>query len=144
MSAYLDTSVLGSIYYPESITQKVKTFLTDKKGLSTDMLSIVEFSSAINKKILMKELSKQDGHIIAERFQTNIEEGYYKVYSFSGADLTAANNFIKGNLGTLSLRTVDAVHIATALREKCELFVTADMIQANSSKKLGLRTKLIS
>jgi len=144
LSVYLDTSILVSIYYPEPITPKVKKILTDKKGLSTSSFSIVEFSSAINRKILMNELSKQNGFKIINRFQSDIEEGYYKVYSFSPDDLTGANNFIKDNLGRVSLRTVDAVHIAIALREKCDLFVTADRTQAKSSKKLGLETKLIT
>jgi len=144
LSVYLDTSVLVSIYYPESITTKVRKFLTDKKGLSTSLFSIVEFSSAINRKILMNELSKQNGLKIINRFQSDIEEGYYKVYSFSPDDLTGANNFIIDNLGRVSLRTVDALHIAIALRKKCDLFVTADRTQAKSSKKLGLETKLIS
>jgi len=144
LSIYLDTSVLVSIYYPEPITPKVRKFLTDKKGLSTSLFSILEFSSAINRKILMNELSKQDGLKIINRFQNDIEEDYYKVYSFSPDDLTGANNFIIDNLGRVSLRTVDALHIAIALRKKCDLFVTADRTQAKSSKKLGLETKLIS
>jgi len=144
LSAYLDTSVLVSIYYPEPITPKVRKILTDKEGLSTSSFSIVEFSSAINRKILMNELSKQNGLKIINRFQSDIEKGYYKVYSFSPDDLTGANNFIIDNLGRVSLRTVDALHIAIALRKKCDLFVTADRTQAKSSKKLGLETKLIS
>lgn len=143
MSVYLDTSVLVSIYYPEPITAKARKFLSDKKGLSTSSFSIVEFSSAINRKILMNELSKQNGLKIVNRFQNDIEEDYYKVYSFSPDDLTGANNFIIDNLGGVSLRTVDALHIAIALRKKCDLFVTADRTQAKSSKKLGLETKLI-
>ena len=144
MSVYLDTSILVSIYYPEPITPKVRKILTDKKGLSTSSFSLVEFSSAINRKILMNELSKQNGLKIINRFQSDIEKGYYKVYSFSPDDLTGANNFIIDNLGRVSLRTVDALHIAIALRKKCDLFVTADRTQAKSSKKLGLETKLIS
>jgi len=144
LSVYLDTSVLVSIYYPEPITPKVRKILTDKKGLSTSSFSLVEFSSAINRKILMNELSKQNGLKIVNRFQNDIEEDYYKVYSFSPDDLTGANNFIIDNLGGVSLRTVDALHIAIALRKKCDLFVTADRTQAKSSKKLGLETKLIS
>ena len=144
MSVYLDTSVLVSIYYLESITPKARKFLTDKKGLSTSSFSIVEFSSAINRKILMNELSKQDGLKIINRFQNDIEEGYYKVYSFSPDDLTRANNFIIDNLGRVSIRTVDALHVAIALRDNCDLFVTADKAQAKSSEILGLKTKLIS
>jgi len=144
LSVYLDTSVLVSIYYLESITPKARKFLTDKKGLSTSSFSIVEFSSAINRKILMNELSKQDGLKIINRFQNDIEEGYYKVYSFSPDDLTGANNFIIDNLGRVSIRTVDALHVAIALRDNCDLFVTADKAQAKSSEILGLKTKLIS
>jgi len=47
-------------------------------------------------------------------------------------------------MGGIFLRTVDAVHITIALRERCNLFVTADRMQAKSLKKLGLGTKLIS
>lgn len=144
MSVYIDTSVLVSIYYPELITPKLKTFLTNKKGLSTGMLSTVEFSSAINKKILMKELSKQNGLLILNRFQSDIKEGYYKVFSFSQDDLTVANSLFNDNLGTLSLRTVDAINIDMALREKCDLFITADIIQTKSAKNLGLEVKLFS
>ena len=144
MSVYLDTSVLISIYYPEPITPKVRTFLTNQKGLSTSLFSLVEFSSAVNKKILNRELPKQNGFKIINRFQDDIEEGYYKVYPFSPDDLTGANNYIKDNLGRVSLRTVDSIHIAIALRGKCDLFVTADKTQAESAKKLGLETNLIT
>lgn len=143
MSVYLDTSVLVSIYYPESISAKVRTFLKDKKGLNTSTFSIAEFSSAIDRKVLSKELSKQNALKIINTFEDNIEEGYFKIYPFSQGDLIVANDFIKDNLGSISLRTVDALHIAAALRYKCEVFVTADRAQAKSSEKLGLKTKLI-
>ncbi|HSG30080.1 MAG TPA: type II toxin-antitoxin system VapC family toxin [Thermodesulfobacteriota bacterium] len=143
MSVYLDTSVLVSIYYPESITAKVKTFLKGKKGLTSSTFSIVEFSSAINRKVLRRELSKQSAVEIINRFEDNIDEGYYKICPFSQGDLVAANNFIIDNLGRVSLRTVDALHIAVALRYKCEVFVTADKAQAKSSEILGLKTKFI-
>ncbi len=141
MTAYIDTSVLVTLYIPEKKSGVANKYLEDYIGV-INSFCYLEFLSAVNKKILSKSISSATGYTVVDKLKSDIKNKSYMFISFSASDLVSAKEHFYQNLGKYSLRTVDLIHITTAINNNCDKFATSDKKQALAAKKLGLSVKL--
>ncbi len=139
---YIETSLLVASYCKEKGSVKSQKYLQYQNQFVISWLTLVEFASAIAKRVRTKELPINHGVNIYNLFDSHIKQDLYDVVSVQKSDFESAQELIS-NLGhTLALRTLDALHIALAKREKL-VMATADKKLAESSKRLGLKTDFI-
>ena len=69
--AYIDTSVLGAYYCPESLSAAAEDALRRIEAPVISILSEVEFCSLISKKRRLKELNQRQATEILDLFATN-------------------------------------------------------------------------
>lgn len=137
---YIDTSVLAAYYCPETYSAKAQAVLSRGEPLLS-LLTEVELVSAVSKKVRMKELSADSGRQILTLFQSHLDlKVFAKVVLDSRHYQLAAGWMARFNL---SLRTLDALHLAVAAFEKVEL-ATADKNLAKSARQLGIKTILVA
>lgn len=126
---YLDTSVLAAYYCPEALSEQVQLLLREQEKPALSYLSEVEMFSAVAWKVRAGEIERSDGNRILAKFTSHVDGDLYTVVPVENHHWRMARGWI--GLFTASLRTLDALHLAVASAEGCEL-VTSEIRPFNS------------
>lgn len=139
---YLDTSALLPYYHLEVTSEKVQAFFEtlDNPPLIS-VLTKVEFSSALARWVRMKELQTAEADKIQHKFEAHVSSRLYKIQEVSPATFVMAERWMIQRTG--SLRTLDALHLATSIRMDATL-VTCDKALADAADILFCDYLLIS
>ena len=107
---------------------------------SVSWLTGIEIMSALSRKVRERELVQRDAERIAALYREHVSQGHYNLLSLDGADIEWA----AGRIARFdnSLRTLDALHLAIAMRESLAL-ATADRRLADAAKKLGMKVMFV-
>lgn len=132
--AYIDTSVLGAYYCPEPLSLIAQETLRAVASPIVSTLCEVEFSSLIARKRREKELRASEARNILALFASHLLEGFYRRITLSSEHCRVAREILDAH--DLSLRTLDALHLAIASFENYDL-VTADLQLATAAAKSG-------
>jgi predicted nucleic acid-binding protein len=138
---YFDTSVLVPFYCPEPHSLAADQALTNSPKPCISMLSEVEFMSAVSLKIRTGQLNLVDATAATSKFQSHITAGSYTFLQLRAEEFELARDWI-ARFST-PLRTLDALHLATAHLNRCEL-ITADAGLAKSAAVFGVRFQRIT
>ncbi len=135
---FLDTSALVKRYHREQGTSEVeKLFETSGNRLFISRLAFVELQSAFSRLVRSNELPAVDYDDIRLRLRDDVASGLMVVTAVSSRRLAEAADLL-GTVGlTLPLRTLDAVHLASAKalddRTRLTAFVAADRNLLNAA-----------
>lgn len=123
MTVYLDASAIVKLVAPEEETDALAVFLALHRSQATSVIGLVEVRRAA---------ARRPG-VGRER----VEEVLRRI-SAIGLDLTRAA--AAGSVGPAALRTLDAIHLASAaaLGDDLEAFVTYDRRLAGAARDLGM------
>ncbi len=132
---YIDTSVLAAYYCPEPLSRQAEAVLTSQMGPAISWLTVVELISALSRKVREQTLKPAGARKILDAFKTHVDGGYYRLLGIDRSDYEQAEYRI-GSFDS-SLRTLDALHIAVAVREKLSI-VTADSSLAATAQQSGI------
>ena len=138
---YLDTSILGSYYCPESLSDVVSKALASAGRASISTVVELEFLSLVNLKVRTHELDKPAGQKVIGLFHKHVAAGMYGRVLAAEPEHKTAENWLAA-LNT-PLRTLDALHLACAHVNQLQLWTT-DKKLAASAKLLGVDYRLIS
>ncbi|MBD2412321.1 hypothetical protein FACHB389_25030 [Nostoc calcicola FACHB-389] len=136
---YLDTSIVAPLYWVEPLSDRVEELVLSETEIGLSQLVEVEFVSALSRRVRMREISQDDATAIVERFQTDIDTGFYTRITLEAIHYHLAREWI--SRFTTSLRTLDALHLAVAFQNNIKL-VTADAALAASAQFLGVNITL--
>jgi len=137
---YVDTSVLVAYYCPEPLSEKVEAFLTTHVQPIISALTEIELFSAVSKKVRTKEIKRKDAGRVVARFLADIENGYYTYLPVEASHYRLARDWI--GMFSLSLRTLDALHLAISSSEGIDI-VTTDPGLFKSAKALSMKAILL-
>ncbi len=140
--AYLDTSLLAAYYCPEPLSEQVEELILQDPDPVISQLSEVELFSAVARKIREGNLLAGDGEKIVRLYRHHVESlNLYRTLTVEPEHFRQAGSWIcRFNL---SLRTLDALHLAVSVSEGLALF-TADRKLAVAAEKLGLDVVCVS
>jgi predicted nucleic acid-binding protein len=130
-TAYIDTSVLGAYYCPESLSEAAEATLRQIKNPVISLLSEVEFCSLLSRKRRLKELTERQMGAVLDLFSTHVAEGFYRRLALTTEHFLSARKLASTQS---SLRTLGGLHLAAALAENLPL-VTADQDLAKAAKR---------
>lgn len=137
---YLDTSVVAAFYWTEALSDTVEQLLRNEVEPGLSQLVEVELFSALSRRVRMGEISQENAREIVERFQTDLDGGFYTRILLEPVHYNLAREWI-GRFDT-PLRTLDALHLAIAASNDLRL-VTADEGLAGSAEALGVDVLLL-
>jgi predicted nucleic acid-binding protein len=135
--AYFDTSVLLKRYLDEQGSADARRLLSRYRVLSS-AIAPLEARSALGRRRVAGQLTPSDFAAVSLRLQA--DRDYWLLIEL-GADLLGRTERVVEQTGA---RTLDALHIASALLFQAETkitmpFVTADDKQLQAASALGLR-----
>ena len=135
--AYFDTSVLVKRYVREAGSKRARELLRQYRFLSSTIVAL-EALSAFTRRVAIGDLSERDFAAIVAKLRA--DRNHWELIKLSAAILNRA----EGTIGHARVRTLDALHIASALafEELSGLhipFITADERQRDGASLVGLQ-----
>jgi uncharacterized protein len=137
---YLDTSIVAPLYWTEALSDTVEELVLSETELGLSQLVEVELISALSRRLRMREISQDDATAIVERFQIDIDSGFYTRITLETIHYHLAREWI--SRFTTPLRTLDALHLAVASQNNVRL-ITADAGLAASAQFLEVDVLLL-
>lgn len=138
MNLFVDTSALVKYYYPEDDSQNIEHMLLKAERLYLCELSLVEFASALMKKIRMNQLHEQEQQLIWEAFLSDVQAESVELIDLSQDDFRTAADLILKYGKDRNLRTLDSLQLAAALKVSDGDFLSSDRELLTVANEIGL------
>jgi predicted nucleic acid-binding protein len=135
---YLDSSALAKLYVPEAESDRLDGFLRGRRGLMMSELAITEVLSAVARRKREGVLNADQALEIRDAVLTDADSGSFDRLDLSPAVHREAERLLLAT-DSLSLRTLDALHVALALSGAATHVVTFDVRMRAAAAQAGLR-----
>ena len=140
MRLYWDTSFLLSLYSSDANSTAAMRFARRRKGdVILTPLSELEFVNGLSARVFRGELSESDFEVIERAFHSDRLSGVYQVHLVSSSVFEEALRLARKYSPAHGVRTLDLLHIASALHARCDVLCTFDARQGKLAKSSGLR-----
>ena len=139
MKAFLDTSSLIKLYHKEEGSDSVMNALSnDIREIFLSELAILEFRSALWKKIREKEIKEKTAIEVIKCFQNDGDNFQWIMLQ---SDIVESASYLLMKYGNRGLRTLDSLQLAAALtlREVECVFLTSDKLLLTFFKEEQLK-----
>jgi predicted nucleic acid-binding protein len=137
MRVYLDTSALVKRYLPERNSEAFESYFSELAPVHISRLTLVELRSTFARKRRQARLNLAQEAAAMNEVRTDIQNGLLTVAPSTDADFIEAFRLMD-ELTTLPLRTLDALHLATASGLGSGVIATADDVMRRAAHQLQL------
>lgn len=139
MSApYVDTSALAKWYLNEPRSDDFERFAQRHARLAVSRPTVLEVRSLLARRRRAGDLTRPFEREAAGAFASDVRSGILEVHPLHDAVALEAERIL-ARARSVPLRTLDALHLATARVFGAERFVTADKVQARAARSLRLK-----
>lgn len=140
MSAYADTSFLGSLYILDSNSVLAAARMAKAKlPLLLTPFGELELTNAVSLRLFRKELSVSKVKAAHALIRADLEAGVLLVNPLPTSAFERAKQIARRQTPRLGTRTLDVLHVASALVLQADTFFTFDARQAKLAAAEGLR-----
>ena len=138
---YVDPSALRSLYVHDDRSARVCAFRRRNAGqLPITRFGRAEIINSIHLAVYRKTIDPDTANAATSDFEADIRDGRLLVVdALWRRTLDLAAELSEHHSGRLGTRTLDVLHVATALTLTMKRFVTYDTRQAALAKVVGLR-----
>ncbi len=137
MRIYFDSSTLLKRYIEESGSDQVRRKWEEASEVIVSALCAPEVVSAFVRLKREKKLNEETYRILKNHFILDMGQA-----SVEAVDEETLRESVQC-LEKTGIKASDAIHLATALRTDCELFLSADVQQQKAARALGLKVEVI-
>jgi len=137
MRSFFDSSAFAKKYIEEPGSEEIDNICLNSDSIALCSISLPEIISALNRKLREKSISKRDYLKAKQRLIEDIESA---VIINVVPEVISKSIFLLENN---NLRTIDAIHIASATLWFPDIFVSSDKQQITAAKKAGLKIKFV-
>ncbi len=137
MSTYIDTSALAKCYIREARSLDVLDWADAQFEVSTSALTQVEFRCLLARRRRAKQIDLVLERSALAEFDRDMQGQTWHMYPEIVSLFSEARHLID-SLPEISLRALDALHLAYARHYGAKLFATADKNQAEAAQAMGL------
>ncbi len=142
-SLYLDSSALAKFYVTEPESTLVEQFLRSGVRALCSSLTQAELASVLHR----KAREGTPGESLAdiwEAFQRDLATSAFVPVETSADDIRAAIALVREHGARFLLRTLDAIHLASARNLGADSFLTFDHRQREAAAALGFRLPVLA
>jgi predicted nucleic acid-binding protein len=146
-AAYWDASCVLALYAPEEISSQAAELASLEKGqIHSSAILEFEMTFAVHAKEARGEIPSGSSGRVLSQFQTDLQQGRFLLVPL-GIDIKTCTKDIAARSvqakPPVFLRTLDGIHIATALELGASELITADKKMADAATPLAIRTKFL-
>jgi len=140
---YLDTSSFLDLYLERDGVDQIKKELTSRKRpIILSPFLEMETHSVLGRLVSNKLLTKHSRHEVEQRIMSDLGLGFILSISIKFDDVKDKLFEITNKKG-YKYRTMDTVHVISAMLSKAELFIGSDKEQLKLAKQEGLKYLLV-
>lgn len=142
---YWDTSALLKLYAPEPDSAYfLERVAVSRRALLTADIAKAELLCALNRKEHAGDLRAGGATALFARFDQDVSEGRIVLVPYSQDVFTNVQRLVKVAYATspaLMIRSLDAIHVASAVLSKAEVVVVTDVRLRDVAALMGLTTE---
>jgi hypothetical protein len=135
---YVDTSALAKWYLNEPRSEDFERFAQRSGRLAISRLAALEMRSLLARRRRAGDVTRRFEREALAAFADDVRSGVLEVRPLEDTVALHAERIL-ARARRVPLRTLDALHLATALALGADRFATADRIHARGARSLGLR-----
>jgi predicted nucleic acid-binding protein len=142
---YIDTSVIVKLYIREDYSREISDWLkANNEAIPLTRFHELEFSNAIQLKQFRAEISAEKVSIVISKFDEHEKKGIFYRPQINWPDtLSQAIDLSKKHSKSLGTRSLDIIHVASALKIKADRFLTLDERQSELASVAGLKIEKV-
>ena len=140
MSTYADTSFLVSLYIPDAHSAEAERRMAASPIVWLTPFHVAEWTHAIEQQVFRRAASQKEADASHERFRQHRENGLWLEVAMPESAFDLCAQLGRRHGAKLGLRTLDTLHVASALELKAERFWTFDERQKKLARLVGLKT----
>lgn len=140
MTRYADTSFLVSLYTPDANSYRAAEFMRSKPALMLTPFGELELLNAFELRAFRRDLSRREVLRARRTFEADRNGGVFSLQPMLPPVYEIARSISRRRTFRLGVRTLDILHVASALVLKAEMFCTFDERQRHLAVSEGLKT----
>jgi predicted nucleic acid-binding protein len=141
-SLYWDTSCILPLYIPEPDSAALAELAGSEDGpITSSQIFAFELLFAVNARLARRQISKEFAAKVQRKFMADVDVGRFLMIPLGKDLLPSAVEMaakLAGKAHALEVRTLDGIHLATALLLGSEEIVTSDKRMRKAAEALGL------
>ena len=142
MNAYADTSFLISLYSLDANSARAASEVNRlNPTVLLTPLGELELANALELRIFRKEASVSAVKAAQAKIREHVESGFFSLQPMPTTLYERARQIARRRSAQLGLRTLDILHVASALLLRAETLLTFDHRQLQLARAEGLRTR---
>jgi len=140
LSVYADTSFFVSLYLPDRHSKRAESLMASRPAVWLTPFHVAEWTHAVEQHVFRRVLARMEGDLVHKRFEQPLESGLWAVVALPETAFELCAQLARRYAARLGLRTLDTLHVASALELRAERFWTFDQRQKRLARVAGLKT----
>ncbi len=138
---YIDTSIIVKLYFKEKYSRKAAAWLKkNNQAAALTRFHELEFINAIQLKIFRGEIAEDEAELVISKLEEHERKGvYYRPQLEWPTVLNIAMELSKNHSHRLGSRSLDIMHVASAIFLKADRFLSLDRRQFQIAHAAGLK-----
>ena len=137
MKLFLDSSAFAKRFIEETGSEHVEALCTQATELFLSIICVPEIISALNRRLREKVLTRREYTVAKQRMSEEVRDAL--IINLTPEVIQSSIRILEGS----PLRTLDALHVASAVHARAELFASSDHRQILAARRAGLKTREI-
>lgn len=142
MIVSIDSSLLLSLYIVDSKSPDAVRQMTARPEVWITPLHRAELVNAIYRHVFRQRMTEFEARRVWKRFEDDCAIGAWELRDFPQSAWSLSIDLSRRHGPTLGLRTLDTLHVASALELGAERFWTFDERQRKLAESVGLETSI--
>ncbi len=138
MSTYADTSFLVSLYLTDEHSPEAERRMASSPVVWMTPLHVAEWIHAVEQQVFRRMASRTEADQVSRRFEEHRESGLWVEVALPESAFDVCAQLARRHGARLGLRTLDTLHVASALELKAGRFWTFDERQKKLARAAGL------
>ena len=139
MSIYADSSFFVSLYLPDRHFKQAQPLAAQHPRAWLTPLHRAELANTIAQQLFVKGISAAEAQKVLREFQRDREARFWMEVNLSDTVFDRCVQLTQQYASRVALRTLDTLHVASALELGAERFWTFDDRQAKLARAAGLK-----
>lgn len=139
MNVYIDTSFLVSLYITDSHSSSAQEMLASGPQLALTPLHRAEWVHAVEQHVFRRELSLREARQVYTEFEGDQAAGLWPSTDLPPSAFELCLELARRHGARLGIRTLDSLHVATAIELRANQFWTFDQRQSKLAAAEGLK-----
>lgn len=140
MKAYADTSFVLSLYLPDANSARAVSAQAAFSLILLTPLGELEVVNAVHLRRFRRELKPLEAAEIFASFHRDVSAQVFSQSPMPAEVYARAAQLARRHTSVVGARSLDILHVASALLLGADVFCTFDRVQARLAKRSGLKT----